>query len=157
MSKTFEGHLNASGLKFAIVATRWNDFIVERLLAGAKGALARHGADDARVDIAIAPGAYEVPFIAKRLAGTNRYDGIIALGCVIRGDTAHFDYVAGEAARGIAAVSRETGIPVSFGVLTVDSIEQAIERAGTKAGNKGAEAALACLETIHLVKSIEEA
>lgn len=157
MSKTFEGHLNASGLRFAIVATRWNDFIVERLLAGAKSALARHGADDADVDIAIAPGAYEVPFVTRRLAGTKRYDGIIALGCVIRGDTPHFDYVAGEAARGIATVARETGVPVSFGVLTVDSIEQAIERAGTKAGNKGGEAALACLETINLVKSIEEA
>lgn len=157
MSKTFEGHLNASGLRFAIVATRWNDFIVERLLAGAKSALARHGADESHVDIAIAPGAYEVPFVARRLAGTKRYDGIVALGCVIRGDTPHFDYVAGEAARGIAAVAHETGVPVSFGVLTVESIEQAIERAGTKAGNKGGEAALACLETINLVKSIEEA
>lgn len=157
MSKTFEGHLNASGLKLAIVATRWNDFIVERLVTGAKGALSQHGADENAIDLAMAPGAYEVPFIARKLAATGRYDGVIALGCVIRGATPHFDYVAGEAAKGIASAMADTGVPISFGVLTVDTIEQAIERAGTKAGNKGAEAALACLETINLVKTIEEA
>ncbi len=157
MSRTFEGHLNAAGLRIVIVATRWNDFIVERLVDGAKGALKQHGLDEARIDLAMAPGAYEVPFVAKTLAAAGRYDGVIALGCVIRGATPHFDYVAGEAARGVAAAARETGVPISFGVLTVDTIEQAIERAGTKAGNKGAEAALACLETINLCKSIEEA
>lgn len=157
MSTTYEGHLNAAGLRFAIVATRWNDFIVERLIDGSKTALRQHGASEAAIDLAMAPGAYEVPFIAKKLAATGRYDGVIALGCVIRGATPHFDYVAGEAARGVAAAAHETGVPISFGVLTVDTIEQAIERAGTKAGNKGAEAALACLETINLCKSIEEA
>ena len=157
MSTTFEGHLNASGLRLAIVATRWNDFIVDRLIDGAKSALRQHGLDEERIDLAMAPGAYEVPFVANKLAATGRYDGVIALGCVIRGATPHFDYVAGEAARGVAAAARDTDVPISFGVLTVDTIEQAIERAGTKAGNKGAEAALACLETINLCKSIEEA
>lgn len=157
MSQTFEGHLSAAGLRFGIVATRWNDFIVDRLIDGAKGALRQHGCDEARIDLAMAPGAYEVPFVARKLAATGRYDGIIALGCVIRGATPHFDYVAGEAATGIAKAAAETGVPISFGVLTVDTIEQAIERAGTKAGNKGAEAALACLETITLCKSIAEA
>ncbi len=157
MTKTFEGRLNAAGLRIAIVATRWNDFIVERLIEGAKSSLAQHGADASAVEIAMAPGAYEVPFVARKLAATGRYDGVIALGCVIRGATPHFDYVAGEAAKGVAAAAHDTGVPISFGVLTVDTIEQAIERAGTKAGNKGAEAALACLETINLCKSIEEA
>lgn len=157
MARTFEGHLNAAGLRFAIVATRWNDFIVDRLIDGARTALRQHGVDEAQVDIVMAPGAYEVPFVARKAAATNRYDGVIALGCVIRGATPHFDYVAGEAAAGVAKAAADTGVPISFGVLTVDTIEQAIERAGTKAGNKGAEAALACLETINLCKSIEEA
>lgn len=155
MSKIFEGAMTGAGLRIAIVATRWNEFIVERLTAGAKDALARHGVDPENIDIAMAPGAYEVPFVAKTLAQTGRYHGVVALGCVIRGATPHFDYVAGEAASGVAAAARETGVPISFGVLTVDSIEQAIERAGTKAGNKGAEAALAVLETINLCRSIE--
>jgi len=157
MGQTFEGHLNAAGLRFAIVATRWNDFIVDRLVDGARTALRQHGADDARIDLIMAPGAYEVPFVARKTASLNRYDGVVALGCVIRGATPHFDFVAREAAAGIARAAAETGTPISFGVLTVDTIEQAIERAGTKAGNKGAEAALACLETINLCKSIEEA
>jgi len=155
MSKTFEGAMNGAGLRIAIVATRWNEFIVERLTAGAQDALARHGVGADNIDIAMAPGAYEVPFVAKKLASTGRYHGVVALGCVIRGATPHFDYVAGEAANGVAAAARETGVPISFGVLTVDTIEQAIERAGTKAGNKGAEAALAVLETINLCRSIE--
>ena len=154
MGKVFEGSLNGAGLKIAIVATRWNEFIVERLTAGAKRALIRHGVDEAAIDIAMAPGAYEVPFTAKKLAQIGRYDGVVALGCVIRGATPHFDYVAGEAARGIAAAARETGAPISFGVLTVDTIEQAIERAGTKAGNKGEEAALAVIEMINLIRTI---
>jgi len=155
MGQIFEGAMSGSGLRIAIVATRWNEFIVERLTAGAKDALLRHGVREDAIDIAMAPGAYEVPFIAGKLAATGRYHGVVALGCVIRGATPHFDYVAGEAASGIAAAARETGVPISFGVLTVDSIEQAIERAGTKAGNKGAEAALAALETINLCRSID--
>lgn len=157
MSKTFEGALSGAGLRVAIVVTRWNDFIVDRLLDGAKDALRRHGVEEGRIDIAVAPGAYEVPFAARKLAATGRYDAIVALGCVIRGATPHFDYVAGEAARGVAAVAHDTGVPVAFGVLTVDTIEQAIERAGTKAGNKGAEAALAAIEMANLCRSIEEA
>ena len=157
MAQNFDGAMSGAGLTIAIVATRWNDFIVERLTAGAKDALIRHGVREEAIDLAMAPGAYEVPFVAKKLAATGRYHGIVALGCVIRGATPHFDYIAGEAARGIAAAASETGVPISFGVLTVDTIEQAIERAGTKAGNKGAEAALAALETINLCRSIEEA
>ena len=154
MSRVFEGSMSGAGLKVAIVATRWNDFIVERLLAGAKDALIRHGVDTNDIDIAMAPGAYEVPFTARKLAETGRYDAIVALGCVIRGATTHYDYVAGEAATGIASVAAATGVPVSFGVLTAETIEPAIERAGTKAGNKGAEAALAALETANLAKAI---
>lgn len=157
MGQVFEGALSGAGLKIAIVSTRWNEFIVERLTAGAKEALVRHGVNEEAIDIAMAPGAYEVPFIAKKLAATGRYHGVVALGCVIRGATPHFDYVAGEAATGLAVAARETGVPISFGVLTVDTIEQAIERAGTKAGNKGAEAALATVEMINLTRSIEEA
>jgi 6,7-dimethyl-8-ribityllumazine synthase len=157
MSQLFEGHMNGAGLKIALVCARWNDFIVERLVAGAKDALARHGVAEGDIDHAVAPGAFEVPFIARKLAETGRYDAIVALGCVIRGATAHFDYVAGEAARGVAAVAHETGTPVTFGMLTVDTIEQAIERAGTKAGNKGAEAALAAIELANLVRAIKEA
>ena len=157
MGKLFEGSMRGDGLKFAIVATRWNDFILDRLLAGAQGALKQHGVAEGDIDIAMAPGAYEVPFTARALAKTGRYDGVVALGCVIRGATPHFDYVAGEAATGIAQAAKETGVPISFSVITTDTIEQAIERAGTKAGNKGHEAALACLETINLIRSIEEA
>lgn len=157
MSHLFEGHMNGAGLKIALVSTRWNDFIVERLVAGAKDALTRHGVAESDIDQAVAPGAFEIPFVARKLAETGRYDAIVALGCVIRGATPHFDYVAAEAASGVAAVSREMGTPVAFGVLTVDTIEQAIERAGTKAGNKGAEAALAAMELVNLVRAIKEA
>lgn len=157
MSRIFDGAMTGAGLKIAIVSTRWNDFIVARLLEGARSALTRHGVDRDAIDVAMAPGAFEVPFIAAKLAATGRYDGIVALGCVIRGATPHFDYVAGEAASGLANAARQSGVPMAFGVLTVDTIEQAIERAGTKAGNKGEEAALACLETINLVHAIEEA
>ncbi|NWG70039.1 MAG: 6,7-dimethyl-8-ribityllumazine synthase [Parvularculaceae bacterium] len=156
MSRTFEGHMSGAGLRIAMVATRWNDFIVERLIAGAKDAALRHGVDPERLDLAFAPGAFEVPFVARKMAETRRYDAVVALGCVIRGATPHFDYVAGEAARGVAAAARETGVPIAFGVLTVDTIEQAIERAGTKAGNKGAEAMLAAIETANLTRAIEE-
>lgn len=156
MGKKFEGSLDGAGLKIGIVATRWNDFIVERLVAGAKDALRRHGVGKKDIDLAIAPGAYEVPFIARKLALTGRYDAIVALGCVIRGATPHFDYVAGEAARGVAGAAHDTGAPIMFGVLTVETIEQAIERAGTKSGNKGAEAAIAAIETANLVRAIKE-
>ncbi len=155
MGQNFEGTMSGAGLKIAIVATRWNEFIVERLTAGAKDALRLHGVHNDAVDIATAPGAYEIPFIARKLAETGRYHGIVALGCLIRGATPHFDYVAGEAATGVAAAARETGVPISFGVLTVDTIEQAIERAGTKAGNKGEEAALVTIEMINLARAIE--
>jgi 6,7-dimethyl-8-ribityllumazine synthase len=148
--------MSGAGLRIAMVATRWNDFIVERLIAGAKDAALRHGVDPERLDLAFAPGAFEVPFVARKMAETRRYDAVVALGCVIRGATPHFDYVAGEAARGVAAAARETGVPIAFGVLTVDTIEQAIERAGTKAGNKGAEAMLAAIETANLTRAIEE-
>jgi 6,7-dimethyl-8-ribityllumazine synthase len=156
MGRTFEGAMTGSNVRIGIVATRWNEFIVERLIAGAKDAAKRHGVDETRLDLAMAPGAFEIPFVVKKMAETLRYDAIVALGCVIRGATPHFDYVAGEAARGLAQVARETGVPVSFGVLTVDTIEQAIERAGTKAGNKGAEAMLAAIETVNLSRAIEE-
>jgi len=157
MGRTFVGTLSGAGMRIAIVSTRWNDFIVERLVAGAKDAALRHGVDEAKIDHAIAPGAFEVPFVARKLAASGRYDAIVALGCVIRGATPHFDYVAGEAARGVASVAHDTGVPVGFGVLTVDTIEQAIERAGTKAGNKGAEAMLAAIEMVNLSRAIEEA
>ena len=156
MGRIFEGGTSGAGLRIAIVRTRWNEFVVDRLFAGAKDALRRAGVAEASVDVATAPGAYEVPFVARKLAETGRYDAIVALGCVIRGETAHFDYVAGEAARGIAAVAHDTGVPATFGVLTVDTMEQAIDRAGGKAGNKGAEAALAAIELADLARSIRE-
>ena len=156
MGQKFDGALNGAGLNIAIVSTRWNDFIVERLVAGARDTLKRSGVAESAIDEAVAPGAFEVPLVARALAETGRYDAIVALGCVIRGATAHFDYVAGEAAKGIAAVSASTGVPVMFGVLTTDTIEQAIERAGTKAGNKGGEAALAAIETATLIRAIKE-
>ncbi len=156
MGRIFEGRLSATGLKIALVTTRWNDFITERLLAGARAACMRAGAAEDALDVAIAPGAFEAPFAARALAETGRYDAVVVLGCVIRGATPHFDYVAGEAAKGAAAVMHETKTPVAFGVLTVDTIEQAIERAGTKAGNKGEEAALAAIEMATLRRAIEE-
>jgi len=157
MSKKIEGSLNGTGLKIAIITTRWNDFIVERLLAGARDELIRHGVIENDIDFVVAPGAYEVPMVARKLAQSGRYQAIVALGCVIRGSTPHFDYVAGEAATGIAKAMAETGIPITFGVLTTESIEQAIERAGTKAGNKGGEAALTAIEMANLLRAIEEA
>lgn len=141
--------------KFAIVATRFNDFIVESLLKGALQCLRQHGAADADIEIVRVPGAMEVAVVVNKLAASRRFDGIIALGAVIRGGTPHFDYVAGECVRGLSAAAQNHGIPVGFGVLTVDSIEQAIERAGTKAGNKGEEAALAVIETVNLLRRID--
>lgn len=150
------GHLNAQGKRFAIVVSRWNSFITERLLEGAEDALLRHGAEAGSWTIVRVPGSYEMPLACMKLAGSGRYDGIIAIGCVIRGATPHFDYVAAEVSKGVAVSSWNTGVPVSFGVLTTDTIEQAVERAGTKAGNKGWEAATAVIEMADLLTRMDE-
>ena len=150
-----EGNLDATGLRFGIIVGRFNSFIGERLLEGALDALIRHGADDGQIDVARVPGAFEIPLAAKKLAESGKYDALICLGAVIRGSTPHFDYVASEVSKGVASVSLETGVPVAFGVLTTDSIEQAIERAGTKAGNKGFEAAVTAIETANLLKGLK--
>ena len=152
--KTFEGTLLVRGGKFCIVASRFNSFIVEQLEAGAVDALVRHGANREDIHIVKAPGAFELPMVVQRIAANKNYDAIIALGAVIRGGTPHFEYVAGECVKGIASVSLQYDIPVSFGVLTVDTIEQAIERAGTKAGNKGAEAAISAVEMVSLFQNL---
>ncbi len=154
MPNVYEGNLNASGLKFGIVVSRFNHFITKELLDGALDALRRHGADDGSIDVFWVPGSFEIPSVARRLAQSGRYDALLCLGCVIRGATPHFDYVAGQCASGIAQVAYETGVPTIFGVLTTDTIEQAIERAGTKAGNKGSEAAMAAMEMADLGKRI---
>lgn len=151
---TIEGHFSAQGGKFCIVSSRFNSFIVEQLEAGAIDALVRHGANKADITLVKAPGAFELPMVVQRVAASKKYDAIIALGAVIRGGTPHFEYVAGECVKGIAQVSLQHDIPVSFGVLTVDTIEQAIERAGTKAGNKGAEAALSTIEMYSLFNNL---
>lgn len=153
--KVTEGDLQVRDARFAIVAARFNHFIVESLLRGAVHCLRQHGATDANIEIVRVPGAFEMPVVVHKIAASRRVDGIIALGAVIRGGTPHFDFVAGECVRGISAAAREHGIPVGFGVLTVDTIEQAIERAGTKAGNKGEEATLAVIETINLLRRID--
>jgi 6,7-dimethyl-8-ribityllumazine synthase len=152
--RTYEGHLIAEGLRFCIVAARFNEFIVGKLISGAKDALIRHGADEKKMELIWVPGAFEVPFIAKKLAKTKEYDAIICLGSVIRGATPHFDYVSNEVSKGIANVSLETEVPVIFGILTTENIEQAIERAGTKAGNKGYDAAVTAIEMADLIKKI---
>lgn len=153
--KTTEGDLTVRDTRFVIVATRFNEFIVDSLLKGALRCLRQHGATDADIEIVRVPGAFEMPVVVDKLAASRKFDGIIALGAVIRGGTPHFDYVAGECVRGIASASQKHGVPVGFGVLTVDSIEQAIERAGTKAGNKGEEAALAIIETVNLLRRVD--
>jgi 6,7-dimethyl-8-ribityllumazine synthase len=149
-----EGQLAVRGVRIALLVSRFNSFIVESLLSGAIDTLKRHGAEQRELQIIRVPGAYEMPIAAKRLAASQRYDAIIALGAVIRGGTPHFEYVAGECTKGLSQVSLQHDIPIAFGVLTVDSIEQAIERAGTKAGNKGAEAALSAIEMINLLREI---
>jgi len=153
--KTIEGDLVIKGARFGIAVARFNSFVVESLLEGAMDTLKRHGAEDADIEIVRVPGAYELPLAIKKMAAGKKYDGIIALGAVIRGGTPHFDYVAGECVRGIASASSRHGVPVGFGVLTVDSIEQAIERAGTKAGNKGEEATLAVIEMVNTLRRVE--
>jgi 6,7-dimethyl-8-ribityllumazine synthase len=153
-----EGNIRATGKKFALVVGRFNSFVVESLVEGALDALERHGEVNTQdITLVRVPGAYELPIAAKKLAEQNKYDAIIALGAVIRGGTPHFDFVAGECNKGLAQVSLDHGIPVAFGVITTDSIEQAIERSGTKAGNKGAEAAVCALEMVNVLASIEEA
>ena len=153
--RTTEGDLNARDARFTIVASRFNDFIVESLIKGAVSCLRRHGAAASNIDIVRVPGAYEMPLAVAKVAAARRADGIIALGAVIRGATPHFDYVAGECTRGVAAASREHGVPIGVGVLTTDTIEQALERAGTKAGNKGEEAALAVIEMVNLLPKLD--
>lgn len=152
--KVLEGNLIAKGIKVGIVVGRFNEFIGIKLLSGALDTLRRHGADEADVSVAWVPGAFEIPLTAKKMAKSGKYDAVICLGAVIRGATAHFEYVSAEVSKGIAAVGLDSEIPVIFGVLTVDSIEQAIERAGTKAGNKGSEAAASAIEMVNLLKEI---
>ncbi len=149
--KTIEGDFTASSSHFALVVGRWNSFIVDHLKAGAIDALKRHGVSEEHITVIYAPGAFEIPLVCKKAAGSGNYDAVIALGAVIRGGTPHFEYVAGECVKGLSQVSHEYGLPVAFGVLTVDTIEQAIERAGTKSGNKGEEAALSALEMVSLL------
>lgn len=151
--KTYEGTLNAKDMKFCIVVSRFNDFITGKLLDGAVDAVLRHGGKEADIDVVRVPGAFELPLMVKKFAKTGRYNAVIALGTVIRGATPHFDFVASEASKGIAVASLETEVPVSFGVLTTDTIEQAIERAGSKSGNKGWDAALTAIEMASLVKT----
>ncbi len=152
---TYEGSLIGSGLKVGIVISRFNELLSSRLLSGAQDALNRHGIESDDVDVAWVPGAFEIPLVAKRLADTGRYDVVLALGVIIRGGTPHFDYVASEVSKGVAKASLDTGVPVMFGVITADTIEQAVERAGTKAGNKGWDAALAGIEMANLLRSVE--
>ena len=152
---TLEGQLNADGLKFGVVVGRFNEFISGKLLEGALDCLKRHSADESFVDVAWVPGSFEIPLMAKKLAATKKYDAIICLGAVIRGRTPHFDYVSSEVAKGISRVSLDTDIPVSFGVITTDNLEQAIERAGTKSGNKGWDAALTAIEMGNIFRRYE--
>lgn len=154
--KKLEGKLTAENHRFGIIVGRFNEFIGGKLLDGALDALKRHGASESNIEIAWTPGAFEIPLVAKKMAASEKYDAIICLGAVIRGATPHFDYVSAEVSKGIAHVSLETGIPAIFGILTTDSIEQAIERAGTKSGNKGFDAAVTAIEMINLLKTIEE-
>jgi 6,7-dimethyl-8-ribityllumazine synthase len=152
---TIEGNLSAEGLKFAIVVARFNSFITDRLLAGALDALKRSGCAEDAIDVVRVPGAWEMPVTAKALVARKAHDGIICLGAVIRGETPHFDYVAGEAARGLANLAAETGVPVAFGVLTTNTVEQAVDRAGAKSGNKGFDAAMTAIEMANLLRQIK--
>lgn len=157
MPRVIEGQLSATGLKIAIVVSRFNSFITERLLAGAMDGLLRHGADPDTIDIIKVPGSWEVPLAAGELARQHRYDAVICLSAVIRGETPHFDYVAAEAAKGVAHVAAETGVPVAFGILTTNTLEQAIDRAGAKGGNKGFDAALTAMEMANLLRQLRQA
>ncbi|MDO5335100.1 MAG: 6,7-dimethyl-8-ribityllumazine synthase [Coriobacteriia bacterium] len=152
---TIEGKVVSEGLKIGIVASRFNEFIVGKLVSGALDGLARHAVDESSVDVAWCPGAFELPLIAQKMVETGKYDAVICLGAVIRGATSHYDLVCNEAAKGVAQVSLKAGVPVLFGVVTTDTIEQAIERSGTKAGNKGYDCALSAIEMVNLIKAIE--
>ena len=152
--KTYEGKLVAEGVKVGIVAARFNEFIVSKLLSGCEDGLIRHGVEAENIHVAWVPGAFEIPLIAAKMAKSGKYDAVIALGAVIRGSTTHYDYVCAEVSKGIASVSLDSGVPVLFGVLTTDTIEQAIERAGTKAGNKGAECAQGAIEMVNLLREL---
>ncbi|MEK6563833.1 MAG: 6,7-dimethyl-8-ribityllumazine synthase [Candidatus Omnitrophota bacterium] len=154
MVKTIEGNLIAKGKKFVIAASRFNDFITKQLIDGCLDTLIRHGVDKEKIELVYVPGAFEIPLIAQKLARTKGFDAVICLGAVIRGSTPHFDYVASEVSKGVAQVSLDTGIPVIFGVITADTIEQAIERAGTKDGNKGKDAAISAIEMANLISQI---
>jgi 6,7-dimethyl-8-ribityllumazine synthase len=154
MNKTFEGNLLGKGLKFGLVVSRFNEFFSKKLLEGAQDALLRHGVNESDIEIAWTPGSFEIPLIAKKLAESKKYNAVICLGAVIRGGTPHFDYIAAEVSKGIANVGLNTGVPVIFGVITTDTLEQAIERSGTKDGNKGFDAAVSAIEMANLVKAI---
>ncbi len=154
--KTYEGKMTAEGIRVGIVAARFNEFIVSKLLSGAEDGLIRHGVREDDIETAWVPGAFEIPLIASKMAQSGKYDAIICLGAVIRGSTSHYDYVCNEVSKGIAAVGLESGIPVMFGILTTENIEQAIERAGTKAGNKGYDCALSAIEMVNLIRGIEK-
>ena len=157
MGKIFEGQLIGEGLHFAVIVSRFNEFITGKLLEGARDALQRHGVAEENMDVVWVPGSFEIPLVAKRVAESGRYDAVICLGAVIRGATSHFDYVASEVSKGVAAVGLSTGVPTIFGVLTTDTIEQAIERAGTKAGNKGFGAATSAIEMADLLRTLAQA
>ena len=157
MPNVYEGKISAEGKKFGLVVSRFNDFVSDRLLAGAIDALSRHGARDEDIDIVKVPGAFEIPLMAQKMVEKEKYDAVICLGAVIRGSTPHFEYVSSEVSKGVALVGLESGVPVIFGVVTTDTLEQAIERAGTKAGNKGWAAAVAAMEMANLVESVEKA
>jgi len=154
-NKTFEGMLLGDGLKFGIVVARFNDFITNKMLEGAMDALVRHGVNEEDVEVTLVPGSFEIPLVAQKLATTKHYDAIICLGAVIRGGTPHFEYVAGEVTKGIAMVGLNTGLPIIYGIITADTLEQAIERAGTKQGNEGSKAALTAIEMANLLNAIE--
>ena len=155
MPTVYEGKISGEGKKFGVIVSRFNDFISDRLLNGALDALARHGTNDEDIDIVKVPGSFEIPLIAKKMAQRQKYHAIICLGAVIRGSTPHFEYVSSEVSKGIASVSLESGVPVIFGVITTDTLEQAIERAGSKSGNKGWSAAVAAMEMAHLVDAVD--
>ena len=155
MGEIYQGNLIGTGLKVGIIVSRFNEFKTSKLLSGALDALERHGVNDQDIDVAWVPGAFEIPFVAKRLSQTGQYDAVICLGAVIRGATPHFEYVAAEVSKGIANVALESNVPITFGVLTTENLEQAIERAGSKSGNKGYEAAVAAIEMVNLLKGLE--
>jgi len=157
MSKRFEGMLLGKGLKFGLVVSRFNEFFSKKLLDGAQDALLRHGVNEEDIEVAWTPGSFEIPLIAQKLAQTKKYDAVICLGAVIRGGTPHFDHIAAEVTKGIAKVNMDTGVPVIYGVITTDTLEQAVERSGTKAGNKGFDAAVSAIEMANLIKSIGQA